>query len=179
MQLSDLIRAIQFGRNDAEISFCDLGCRCCHILERSCNRACDRVEQPGEENEGEEQPCYHCPFQGVHIGEHLCLRHEEDERPACVADRVDGVVVVDILIAGFKEERLLRKEAFCCLLALLVDVVVHCQHRMADKASLVVEQEGGTAFADLEGGDGFFHTGEGDIHPENCFRSVTWMKRTA
>ena len=91
---------------------------------------------------------------------------------------MDGIVVVDALITGFKEERFLREEALCSLLALFVHIIVHCQRGVVDEPSLGIEQEGGAVFPNLKGGNLLLNDGEGDIHSENGFRSISGLECT-
>ena len=79
VQLPNLILTIHLGRYNAKVPFCNLGCCCRHIPEWPCDRACNHVEQTGEEGEGEEKTRNHRPFQGIHVCQHFFLRHEENE----------------------------------------------------------------------------------------------------
>ena len=106
MQLSDLVVAIHLGRNNGKIPFCNLLRRTSHIFKRSRNRSGDLVEQSADENEGDNEPNNHSPLEVVHIGENLVLWNEENERPSRVANRMNGVVILNTCICVCKENRL-------------------------------------------------------------------------
>ena len=138
MQLSDLIVTVELRRLNGEIALCNLLRRTCHILQRRCDGLCDLVEQYTEDNEGEQQPRDHCPFEVVHIGEYFVFWNEKYKRPPRAADWMHGVVILYARIGVGEENWLFREEAACVFLILTVDIVLKPKRRVVDEAFLTL-----------------------------------------